>query len=133
MHSVRLRLLAIALLPLIVLLPLLLGVTMLRWINKYDDLLIAKVASDLRVAEQYFDQIKATQAAAVSATAQSVDFDEARSRGDAALAGFVERRRTELGLDFMVWVGTSDAGLPRAAREVARAATPMRQARAWLC
>ncbi|MDF1794644.1 MAG: cache domain-containing protein [Thalassobaculaceae bacterium] len=124
MHSVRLRLLAIALLPLIVLLPVLLGVTMLRWINKYDNLLIAKVASDLRVAEQYFGRINATQAAEVAAVAQSVDFSEARSRGDGFLAEYVERKRTALGLDFMVWGTISDSGLPEAARQVALAASP---------
>lgn len=124
MHSVRLRLLAIALLPLIVLLPVLLGVTMLRWINKYDDLLIAKVGSDLRVAEQYFEQIKATQAAEVAAMAQSVSFDEARSRGGSALDGFIEGKRIELGLDVLAWGAVSDARWPRAAREVAQAATP---------
>ena len=124
MHSVRLQLLAIALLPLIVLLPLLLGVTMLRWINKYDDLLIAKVGSDLRVAEQYFGRITATLAAEVAAVAQSVDFSEAKSRGEMALAEFVERKRTALGLDFLVWGAVTDTGLPQAAREVALAATP---------
>ena len=40
MRSVRLRLLIIALLPFIVVLQLLLGVTMVRWIDRYDDLLI---------------------------------------------------------------------------------------------
>ena len=58
MRSVRLRLLLIALLPLIVVLPIVYGVTMMRWIDRYNDLLIAKVASDLRVAEQYFGRIE---------------------------------------------------------------------------
>ena len=75
MRSVRWRLLMMALLPLIVLLPALLGVTMLRWINQYDDLLISKVASDLRVAEQFFGQIAATQAAEDAAVAESLGFD----------------------------------------------------------
>ena len=124
MRSVRLRLLLIALLPLVVLLPLLLGVTMLRWINRYDDLLIAKVASDLRVAEQYFGRIEATQAAEVAALAQSVGFAEALAQGDAALALYLERERASLGLDFLVWGALSDTVLPDAAREVALAATP---------
>ena len=124
MRSVRLRLLAMALLPLIALLPLLLGVTMQRWIEKYDGLLIAKVGSDLRVAEQYFEQIKAIQAAAVAAMAQSVEFDEARAQGEPELAAFIERKRVELGLDFILWGSLSDEGLPRYARAVAEAATP---------
>ena len=53
LKSVRLRLLILALLPLIVLLPLLLGVGINRWAARYDALLIANVASDLRIAEQY--------------------------------------------------------------------------------
>jgi two-component system NtrC family sensor kinase len=124
MRSVRLRLLAMALLPLIVLLPLLLGVTMQRWVVQFDDLLIAKVGSDLRVAEQYFDQIKAIQASAVAATAQSVAFDAAQSRGDAALAAFIEDKRVELGLDFMLWATVSDPDLPTSLAEVALSATP---------
>nr|MDA3858167.1 cache domain-containing protein [Roseovarius sp.] len=124
MHSVRLRLLAIALLPLIVLLPLLLGVTMLRWIERYDALLIAKVGSDLRVAEQYFNQIQESQAAEVAAMAQSVEFHDAQLRGGPALAAFIEAKRLALGLDIMVWGAVSDSGLPRAAREVALSATP---------
>ncbi|MEM8538458.1 MAG: two-component sensor histidine kinase, partial [Pseudomonadota bacterium] len=81
MRSVRWRLLLIALLPLVVLLPLLLGVTVLRWSERFDDLLIAKVGSDLRVAEQYFGRIEATQAAAVAAVAQSVGFADALGGG----------------------------------------------------
>ncbi|MGD1886739.1 MAG: two-component sensor histidine kinase, partial [Cohaesibacteraceae bacterium] len=68
-RSVRLRLLALALLPLIVVMPVLLGLTMLRWVDRFDDLLIAKVASDLRIAEQYFHRIETTQAEAVAAVA----------------------------------------------------------------
>lgn len=124
MRSVRLRLLAMALLPLTALLPLLLGLTMQRWVAKFDDLLIAKVGSDLRVAEQYFDQIKAIQAAAVAATAQSVAFDAAQSQGGDALAELIEGRRVELGLDFMLWVPASDPGLPQSVRDVVSAATP---------
>ena len=124
MRSVRLRLLSMALLPLIALLPLLLGLTMQRWIAKFDDLLIAKVGSDLRVAEQYFDQIKAIQAAAVAATAQSVAFDTARAQGGDALAAFIEDERVALGLDVLLWVPFSDRGLPQPVRDVVRAATP---------
>ncbi|MEM9342193.1 MAG: cache domain-containing protein [Pseudomonadota bacterium] len=124
MRSVRLRLLLIALLPLVVLLPLLFGVTMLRWINRYDDLLIAKVASDLRIAEQYFGRIEATQAAEVAALAESVDFEIAQEQGDAALLAHLEEARQSLELDFLIWSTLSDSSLPEAARQVAMAATP---------
>ncbi len=124
MRSVRLRLLVIALAPLIVLLPFLLGVTMLRLINRYDDLLIAKVASDLRVAEQYFGRIEATQAAEVAALAESVRFVAARAQGADALEQLLERERIALELDFLVWGAMSDDELPKAARDVAAAAKP---------
>ncbi|MEM7507786.1 MAG: cache domain-containing protein [Pseudomonadota bacterium] len=121
MRSVRWRLLLIALLPLVVLLPLLLGVTMVRWINRYDDLLIAKVASDLRVAEQYFGRIEATQAAAVAAIAQSVGFSEALAGTDETLASFLNQQREAQGLDFLIWGSLTDNDLPQPLQEVARA------------
>lgn len=121
MRSVRWRLLLIALLPLVVLLPLLLGVTMLRWVNRFDDLLIAKVASDLRVAEQYFGRIQATQAASVASVAQSVRFAEARAKGEADFSVFLEGERKSLGLDFLVWISVSDEEIPQPLREFAGA------------
>ncbi|MEL7090528.1 MAG: cache domain-containing protein [Pseudomonadota bacterium] len=124
MRSVRWRLLLIALLPLVVLLPLLLGVTMLRWSDRFDDLLIAKVASDLRVAEQYFGRIEATQAAAVAAVAQSVGFADALETDRATIQSFLDQRRADIGLDFLIWVSMSDAALPEPLRQVANASAP---------
>ncbi|MEL7164563.1 MAG: cache domain-containing protein [Pseudomonadota bacterium] len=121
MRSVRWRLLLIALLPLMVLLPLLLGITMQRWISRFDDLLIAKVASDLRVAEQYFGRIEATQAATVAAVAQSVGFADALNTGEANIQSFLDQRRADIGLDFLIWVAMSDATLPQPLREIAEA------------
>src|SRR3954469_21346822 len=55
--SVRSKLLAMALLPLLVVLPLLVA-TLLIWGDvAYDRLLITKVRSDLAVAHGYFDQV----------------------------------------------------------------------------
>ncbi|MEM1130417.1 MAG: cache domain-containing protein [Pseudomonadota bacterium] len=102
LHSVRLRLLLLALLPLVVLLPLLLGFTMQRWIERYDDLLIAKVASDLRIAEEYFRRIEETQAAEVSAIAQSTQFEDALREN--RLDAFLEDSRGRSGLDFLVFL-----------------------------
>ncbi|MEO0329947.1 MAG: cache domain-containing protein [Pseudomonadota bacterium] len=124
MGSVRLQVLILALLPLIVLLPFLLGFTMLRWINQYDDLLIAKVASDLRVAEQYFGRIEATQAEKVSALAQSVGFAQAKSEGGEAFTEFLKREQANLDLDFLVSGSISDSDLPEVAREIAVVAKP---------
>ncbi|MEM9844807.1 MAG: cache domain-containing protein, partial [Pseudomonadota bacterium] len=124
MRSIRWQLLLIALLPLVVMLPLLLGVTMLRWIDKYDDLLIAKVASDLRVAEQYFNQIEATQAAGVAAVAQSVGFAEAQAQGPEPLSGFLSKERMALELDFLIVETMTASDLPDPARHIAELATP---------
>ncbi|MEM9027620.1 MAG: cache domain-containing protein [Pseudomonadota bacterium] len=124
MTSVRLRLLLLALLPLVVLMPILLGVAMWRLIAKSDDLLIAKVASDLRIAEQYLNRIKDTQAAQVAALARSVGFNETQGKGPAAQATFLSKRSSELGLDFLVVGRLTDGSLPAPARAIAGAARP---------
>ncbi|MEM9968743.1 MAG: cache domain-containing protein [Pseudomonadota bacterium] len=111
--SVRLRLLILALLPLVVLMPILLGVTMWRWIDRYDELLIAKVQSDLRVAEQFFGQIEEAQAQSVSAVAQSTRFRDAMASGEAAFDQFLAAERQRLGLDFLLMsAGAQDKTLP---------------------
>src|SRR3546814_7016698 len=52
-RSVRFRLLAIALLPTLVILPLLLGIAAVRWNERFDATLISKVNGDLTIAHQY--------------------------------------------------------------------------------
>lgn len=95
-RSVRHRLLAIALLPMLVILPLLLGVTMLRWSMKFDDLLNTKVNSDLTVARQYLARILETTGERIDALGQSTALAEP---GD--LAGLLDERRAGMGLDFL--------------------------------
>ena len=99
-RSIRYRLLAIALLPTLVILPALLGITMLRWTGKFDDLLITKVNSDLTVARQYLTRILEINGERIAALGQSVDF--AQSRDPAAL---MQDRRAVMGLDFLQLVG----------------------------
>lgn len=120
--SVRLRLLALALLPLVVVLPFLLGFTMVRWIGKFDDLLIAKVESDLRVAEQYLHRIEDTQAAQMAAVAQSVGFAEARSADNETLRDFLGATAEDLGLDFLILGSVADGSLPADARAISAVA-----------
>jgi hypothetical protein len=55
--SVRFRLLAIALLPMLVILPLLLGVAIYRWNARFDAALTSKVHGDLTIAHQYLARI----------------------------------------------------------------------------
>ncbi|MBZ0122989.1 MAG: two-component sensor histidine kinase, partial [Roseovarius sp.] len=91
MRSVRLRLLILALTPLMVLMPLLLALVVSRWSASYDALLIANVDSDLRIAEQYLGQILETTGKDVEGLAGSVGF--ARGAGVAASIGRAGKRQ----------------------------------------
>jgi two-component system NtrC family sensor kinase len=107
MKSVRLRLLVLALLPLVVLMPALLAVAVGRWSANYDALLVTNVETDLRVADQYVQRILSTTGGDVTALARSLRLDRAlRDGGD--VAGFLAGERAALGLDFLYY-------LPRAA------------------
>lgn len=101
MTSVRLRLLILALLPLVVLLPLLLTLAVSRWAANYDDLLIRNVESDLRIAEQYLDQILITTGRDVAALAGSAQLDQAAGLSAAGFQAFLTAQRARLGLDFL--------------------------------
>lgn len=101
MKSVRLRLLVLALLPIMVLLPILLALTMQRWSGNFDGLLISKVASDLRIAEQYMQRIVTTQGNQISAIADSAAFRDAVISGDPALHQFLKKTQQDLGLDYL--------------------------------
>ena len=102
-QSVRNKLLAMALLPLLVVLPLLVA-TLLVWGDvAYDRLLITKVRSDLAVARGYFDQVVAQVGGGTESVAGSHALVKAIQARDAqALASLLERQRVQLGLDFLV-------------------------------
>lgn len=112
MKSVRLRLLLMALLPLIVLMPMLLVLAMTRWTADYDDVLIAKVESDLRIAEQYLGQIMAGTGASIQAVSNSTDFLLAAQTGDFAVARHLADMRDALSLDFLYFLPSKDLLLP---------------------
>ncbi|WP_264214563.1 sensor histidine kinase [Leisingera thetidis] len=99
LQSVRVRLLVIALLPMLVLMPLLLGIATWRWSDKIDGLLISKVTGDLTIADQYLARLIATSGEQLDAVAQSVRFREALAAG--GTAGFLAREQDRLGLDFL--------------------------------
>ncbi len=109
MRSVRLRLLVLALAPLVLLLPALLLLGMTRWTADYDELLIAKVESDLRIAEQYLARIMATTGDELYGVAESTSFAEALSQGDATRDTFFAEKQAELGLDFLYFLPKDDA------------------------
>lgn len=99
MASVRVRLLVIALLPMLVLLPILLGGTVVRWSNKIDDILVSKVTGDLTIADQYLARLIELSGERIDAVARSVSMQNSLEAGDAA--AFLESERLRLGLDFL--------------------------------
>lgn len=101
-RSVRFKLLAIALLPTLVILPLLLGVMMVRWNAKFDALLTSKVSGDLTIAHQYFTHILENTGEQIQALGQSVAFREVLAKGDVSEVDLLlAERQSKLGLDFL--------------------------------
>lgn len=105
MNSVRFRLLILALAPMVVLMPLLLFLGMTRWTADYDEVLIANVESDLRIAEQYLSRLMVETGDELQAVAGSVEFAQTPPAGFDA---FFDEKRAALELDFLFF-------LPRAA------------------
>ena len=99
-RSVRVRLLVIALLPMLVLVPLMLGSTMVRWGGKIDEILITKVHGDLTIANQYLDQLLQNSGERLDGFANSVALRDAMA-DDVARAALLETQRKALGLDFL--------------------------------
>lgn len=101
-RSVRFRLLAIALLPMLVILPLLLGVAIYRWNAKFDATLISKVNGDLTIAHQYLARILEKTGVQIRALGLSARFQEVLApdaRG--SLRDLLDEARKEIGLDFL--------------------------------
>ncbi len=109
MRSVRLRLLMLALLPLIVLMPLLLVLAVTRWTADYDKILIANVESDLRIAEQYLGRILVGTGTNVRGVAQSTRFEQILAQPKAAMAEFLARTRKALELGFLYYLPRAQA------------------------
>jgi signal transduction histidine kinase len=104
-RSIRHRLLALTLVPLLGVLPLL-GLILLLWGNTaIDGLLIGKIRSDLAVAQGYFDRVLAEVGSGTQAVAESYRLQRALSipvpERAAALDGLLTQVRRERGLDFL--------------------------------
>jgi len=112
--SVRARLLAIALVPMLVVLPLFVGLLMANWSARFDRLLIAKVNGELTIAHQYMFTLLDKRAGEIEALAGSAAMTDARAIAaslpqtqDGApdsqtyLRDWLEARRQALGLDFL--------------------------------
>ena len=123
-RSVRFRLLAIALLPTLVILPLLLGVAVYRWNAKFDATLISKVNGDLTIAHQYLARILENTQEQIVALADSARFRDVAGNGvvRGELQQLLERTRRELDLDFLHLVDEGGeiaaSALPAMARSI---------------
>jgi two-component system NtrC family sensor kinase len=100
--SIRNKLLVMVLLPLFVVLPLL-GVLLLWWGNAaFDQLLIAKVRSDLAVAQGYFERVLGEVGAATSAVADSHALHLALERpAQTDMVALLRGFKARAGLDFI--------------------------------
>ncbi len=105
-RSVRTRLFAIALLPMLVVMPLFLGVVVVNWSARFDKLLIAKVNGELTIAHQYLSRILESSSDQVHALGDSAEFEKTISSGtDADIPAFLNRQRADHGLDFLYYAG----------------------------
>jgi signal transduction histidine kinase len=99
--SIRNKLLALVLLPLLVVLPLL-GAVLLWWIDTaFDRLLVTKVRSDLAVARGYFEQVLAQVGAGTGTIAKSHELHRVLEGDRQGLVSLLQRTRDEEGLDFI--------------------------------
>lgn len=103
-RSIRSRMLTLALLPLLVIMPLLLAV-LADWGSRYvDRLLIDRVQSDLTIADGHYAFVTASIGAAVEGLAGSARLDHALRQagtGD-VLESWLGQERTRLKLDFLL-------------------------------
>jgi len=100
--SVRVRLLAIALLPVLIMLPALATLGLYWWTTQFDHLLTTKVNGDLTIARQYFNRIMERDDESLSAVGQSAAFAEIlRAGSEQDLSRFLEEQRRQQKLDFL--------------------------------
>jgi two-component system NtrC family sensor kinase len=104
-RSVRARMLLIALLPLLIVLPLLLVTAVKNWTARFDEVLIAKVHSELTTAHQHLAGLLENRGAAIAALAGSAAF---QATPFAERAAFLEAARAELGFDFLFFTTQAD-------------------------
>ncbi|MCP4208023.1 MAG: HAMP domain-containing protein [Shimia sp.] len=108
--SVRMRLLAIALLPTLVIMPLFFIVTAVNWSSRFDNLLIAKVNGELTIAQQYLSQLLENSDLRMQALAESSAFvDRVVSQDRNAVLTLLDTKKTEMGLDFLYYINGDGA------------------------
>lgn len=103
--SVRFRLLTIALLPTVIVLPTLLAFAMIWWMNKFDNLLISKVNGDLTIARQYLHRLLEQSEEKIRSLGESLSFSEVvQENGGMGINAYLDYRRVKLALDFLYLV-----------------------------
>ncbi len=107
LKSVRARMLVIALLPALILLPLVLAYTVKSLIDRLDEVLIDKVAGELTIAHQHLAGLLNGRRAGIEALGQSAVFVAVRN-DPTAMAALLETRRAALGLDFLYFVAAGE-------------------------
>ncbi len=105
--SVRTRLLMIALLPMLLVMPLFGGVVIYNWSARFDNLLIAKVNGELTIAHQYLAGLKERAFENVQAFGASAAFLQAYN--DGALPALIETQRQARGFDFLYYIAPDGA------------------------
>jgi signal transduction histidine kinase len=100
--SVRHKLMVLSLLPLVVVLPLLLGALVIWGNSAFDRLLITKVRSDLAVAHGYFGQVQSDVGSGTRAIAESHALVLAlNNKSNQALQTQLTQTQQRLGFDFI--------------------------------
>ncbi|MEP5007958.1 cache domain-containing protein, partial [Roseobacter sp.] len=113
--SVRIRLLSIALLPTLVVMPLFFMLTAVNWSSRFDNLLIAKVNGELTIAHQFLSRLLENSDLQVRAVADSASFVTRVAENDpVAIQAMLDTRRQELGFDFLYYMrhGQSSVSSP---------------------
>ena len=98
-NSVRTRLLMIALLPMLLLMPVFGAVIILNWSARFDELLLAKVNGELTIAHQHLGALKERAFENVQALGASAAFVQATQNNQ--LPEFLEQQRKKYGFDFL--------------------------------
>ena len=108
--SIRYRLLAIALVPMLVILPVLIGITVYRWDNRFDALAISKVSDDLTIAHLYVNRMLEGTEERLAAISQSARFQAVVSAGaisNVHLSDFLKEVAASRKLDFLYLINGS--------------------------
>jgi signal transduction histidine kinase len=104
------RLLAIALLPTLVIMPLFFIVTAVNWSSRFDNLLIAKVNGELTIAQQFLSQLLENSDLRMQALAESSAFvDRVVSQDRNAVLTLLDNKKAEMGLDFLYYINADGA------------------------